>query len=281
MVVADVACAGAGAAITDSIFNPLEVIKVRLQVAPQLVESPIEAAAALYRRGGLFLLWTPGLGATWCRAFGFTGLRVGLYPCVRDLLGASSTDTKPASLAAKVAAGAATGALGSAVANPVDLGRPRKQAQAGRQMAYGGSLDVVSAVINYEGGIAALWRGVSATAVRATLLSGAQLATYDQLKEETKRRGLAREGTPLHVLCGFASGLVGQTVCQPADTIKSRVLSGSHGSVLACVREILQREGLRGLYRGYLPAIARQSPVVLVQMPLIELIRGFVGLGSI
>ena len=113
---ADVLCAGLGAAITDSIFNPLEVIKVRMQTAQQLSE-PAEdfagAASALYRRGGPVLLWTPGLTATWARGFGFTGLRVGLYPTVKRLF--SGDDDEP-SLSAKIAAGATTGAIGSSIA---------------------------------------------------------------------------------------------------------------------------------------------------------------------
>lgn len=311
MVVADVACAGLGAAITDSIFNPLEVVKVRLQTAAQHggaavtngataaatngataaatngataaatngAETAVQAASSLWQRGGPRLLWSPGLQATWVRAFGFTGLRVGLYPTVRNIVSGDSDG--PPSLAAKVTAGAATGALGSAIANPVDLIRTRMQAQAGRPTLYDSSLAVARHVVS-DGGVAALWRGVGATAVRATLLSGAQLATYDQLKEELKASGwVAGESSALHVGCGFMSGLVGQTVCQPADTIKSRVLAGGYTSVAACLRDTIAREGLRGLYRGYWPAVARQCPVVLVQMPLIERIRAAAGLEHI
>jgi solute carrier family 25 uncoupling protein 8/9 len=281
-VYADVLCAGLGAAITDSLFNPLEVVKVRLQTAQQLGqpnESFLGAATALHQRGGLLLLWTPGLTATWFRAFGFTGLRVGLYPTIKALI--SGSDDPNPSLATKIAAGATTGAIGSSIANPVDLIRTRMQAQAGRTTLYPSSLAVARHVHSQEGGLTALWRGVSATAVRATLLSGSQLATYDELKSRLKASGLATEGSGLHALCGVVSGLVAQTVCQPADTIKSRVLSGGYESVGACVRDTLAKEGLIGLYRGYLPAVCRQAPVVLVQMPLIERIRVAVGLDNI
>jgi solute carrier family 25 uncoupling protein 8/9 len=32
------------------------------------------------------------------------------------------------------------------------------------------------------------------------------------------------------------------------------------------------------MYRGYLPALARQGPVMVVQMPLVEQLRVLVGL---
>lgn len=280
-VVSDVLCAGLGAAITDSVFNPLEVVKVRLQTAQQLQqpqESFVGAASALHARGGPYLLWSPGIVATWARAFGFTGLRVGLYPTVKRLLGGDEAGGDP-SLGTKIAAGATTGAIGSSIANPVDLVRTRMQAQAGRETLYASNAAVVKGVVSAEGGVAALWRGVSATALRATLLSGAQLSTYDELKTGLKRAGFA-EGTVLHATCGVVSGIVAQTVCQPADTIKSRVLSGGYAGAWACARHTIAAEGLKGLYRGYLPAVFRQAPVVLVQMPLIERIRVAAGLSN-
>ena len=68
----------------------------------------------------------------------------------------------------------------------------------------------------------------------------------------------------------------------PADVIKVKVLSGEHGaSAWRCFVRTAQQEGLAGLYRGFLPAVLRQCPVILVQMPLIEQIRAMAGLGHI
>ena len=54
--------------------------------------------------------------ATWIRAFCYTGLRVGLYPSVKGLLGADS-----GALSWKIASGATTGALAAMLGSPVDL----------------------------------------------------------------------------------------------------------------------------------------------------------------
>ena len=68
----------------------------------------------------------------------------------------------------------------------------------------------------------------------------------------------------------------------PADVIKTKVLSGEHGpSVMRCLRATLTQEGVRGLWRGFVPAATRQCPVILVQMPLIEQIRRLAGLEHI
>ena len=82
--------------------------------------------------------------------------------------------------------------------------------------------------------------------------------------------------------CAALSGVFAQLACMPADVIKAKVLSGDHGrSVLECVRATAAQEGIAGFYRGFLPAVARQCPVILVQMPLIEAIRKAAGLGHI
>ena len=67
---------------------------------------------------------------------------------------------------------------------------------------------------------------------------------------------------------------------RPTSDHAVKVLSGDHGtSVLACLKATLRAEGVAGLFRGFVPAVCRQCPVILVQMPLIEQVRKLAGLG--
>lgn len=276
--VADYTCACVGAAITDTIFNPLELLKVRKQLVAAHETVP-EAAQAVYRVGGLWLLWSPGLVATWVRAFSVTGVRVGLYPSVRKMVGGEGST----SFAGKAGAGMLTGAMSAAMANPIDMVRTRIQAQVGAPtLRYETYAAAVRDVVTNEGGVRALWRGLGATVARQMLLSGGQLASYDQAKQTARESFGLAESPPLHLVCAAFSGLVAQFVCMPADVIKTKVLSGEHGpSVMRCLRATLTQEGVRGLWRGFVPAATRQCPVILVQMPLIEQIRRLAGLEHI
>jgi solute carrier family 25 uncoupling protein 8/9 len=75
----EVLSAGAGASIADSIFNPMEVIKVKLQLQGQVGQGKpyysgvLAAAQKILAEDGLYLLWTPGLVATWIRGLSYTG----------------------------------------------------------------------------------------------------------------------------------------------------------------------------------------------------------------
>ena len=62
---------------------------------------------------------------------------------------------------------------------------------------------------------------------------------------------------------------------EPRRPVSRQTASGKASGSLAA------SEGALGFYRGFLPAVARQCPVILVQMPLIEAIRRAAGLGHI
>ncbi|CAE7244425.1 PUMP1 [Symbiodinium natans] len=283
----DVAAAGLGAAVTDTIFNPLAMITVRLQVDKDkvLYRDLRQCALRIFQEEGLLGLWLPGLVATWMRAFTQTGLRLGLYPSIKRLY--QSAGLGDDNLAVKICSGATTGSLGAAIANPVDLIRVRLQGEAGllRNGVYATGLRAghpprhahtprAFVDIFQQEGLGGLWRGVSANVARASLLSSAQLTTYDQCKQMAVHAGWL-DGPKLHLASSCLSGFVAQIACMPADVVKTRVQCGQgvFRHPLHCAACILREEGPRGFYRGFAPAAARQVPVMAVQMPIVEQIR--------
>lgn len=300
--------AGVGCAVADGSLNFLEVTKVKLQL--QCATAPIyypptmgrviaqSAAEDGFWRG----LAEPGLGATILRSMTYVAFRIGMYPSVRDRIvgngSSGSTATEDPTFRTRLLAGAITGAIGSALFAPVDVVRLRMQADAGslcpksgdlltglRRGApprhTSGTLRAFGDVVRTEGA-PGLYRGAHAAVARATLLSGTQLATYDWLKAGVVRGGtwFGGEETPvLHLGCALVSGLVAQTVVQPLDTLRSFFMGSTAGSWDA-LGPIVRSEGFfRWAYRGYLPAMARQGPIMLFQLPLIEQFRALLGVG--
>ena len=103
MALREVLAGGLAAAATEVSLYPIEVFKVRRQIS-----------TASKKQGAPSPFTTAGLVAGICRALVYHGLRLGLFPTVKLKLGATT-------LASKMAAGAACGALGAAVCNPLDL----------------------------------------------------------------------------------------------------------------------------------------------------------------
>ena len=76
------------------------------------------------------------------------------------------------SIAARIAAGAATGAVGSALFNPIDVVRIRMQGGA----PYPSTLGAFGAIVREEG-VAGLWRGTGVCMARAVGWTQQRLAT--------------------------------------------------------------------------------------------------------
>ena len=81
-------------------------------------------------------------------------------------------------------------------------------------------------------------------------------------------------------ICRRRAHFVAQLVIQPVDTVKTLVMdSSSAESSPARFARLARERGVLALYRGLLPALMRQGPVMLVQLPLTEQIRRVFGLG--
>lgn len=280
--------ASLGCAVADTIFNPLEVLKVRRQVAMgsagasggAVPASTLALARAAIKERGVYRgLWHPGLEATIYRAFSYTGFRIGMYPAVRDAVVETRLFGDGDSVAARVVAGAGTGAIGSALFNPIDVVRIRMQGPS----PYASTARAFFEIARRDG-VAGLWRGWGVCVTRAATLSGSQLATYDTVKKKLRSDSVDscfREGPILHFTASLASGIVAQTVTQPADTLKTLVMaqSGSRReNAIALLVSLLRKSGPSALYRGFWPAAARQGPVMVIQMPIVEQFRKAMGL---
>lgn len=259
----------------------------------------VTSACGSAREDGVLRLWSHGFAGFVSRDVIYPGIRIGLYPTVRSWL-AGGKEKADIGLPEKIAAGACTGALGSALANPLDVVRVRMAVQGGRVDAASGllvtgmhageaprwrsSLHCLAATASEEG-LAGLWRGVGPTMGRAALLSAGQLASYDHTKTVLRRLGWAEEGSQLHVIAALVSGLVATTVCHPADVVKSRLMMGrasdSSVSVLSAARQILVHEGPLGFGRGWVASYARLGPCYFIQMPIVEAARSWLGVGAL
>ena len=246
-LVAELAAAGVACSVADGLFHPLDTLKTRLQASPRL------------GRQNLIDLWTSGLAATAARALTFAATRVGAYPTVRDAM-SSGAD---ASVSVRVAAGSLTGALAAAAFTPLDILRLRSQLMPRAHPA----LDVLGGLrkLAASEGFSALWRGASVNVARASVLTAAQLASYDGVKRHLRDERGWREDDSLHVTAALTAGAIAQTFVQPLCAARTRIFVG-------------QRPASGPFWRGYAAGLARQGPVLAVTLTLTERARAALGL---
>ena len=298
-----IAAGSMAAGSTASIFNPLEVVKTRLQVqesgragTPRLYDGFTHALRRIATEDGLLRFWKHGWTGFVMRDISYSGIRMGAYPMVRTTL-SRGVHENDIGLATKIASGCCTGAFGSALANPWDVVRVRMQTEggvvdartgllttgpaAGRAPSHTGGWSALKDIARTEGVVSGLWRGTSATMARAALLSGSQLAAYDHSKHHLKKAQLMEEGPRLHIVAALISGVVACTCCNPADVVKSRLMREGSRALYATPFEVikwtLRNEGLRGFMKGWMPAYARAGPTFFIQMPILEILRKALG----
>ena len=229
--------------VATSLLNPLEVIKIQIQTGQSGgCNSLIRTALRLYRSEGLWYgLMQPGLLATCSRELFYSSMRFAIYPDLRNFFRSESNHHLGfGALGEKFGAGLVAGAVGSSLANPADLLKIRMQSEPGKTdsegrfvrgprkgqvKVYSSTAQVLKEIIKTNG-IRGLYRGVSATCIRSSLLTAGQLSSYDHSKQLIKAGGFLKEGVPLHVISSVISGLVAATVCAPADRIKTAMMIG-------------------------------------------------------
>ncbi|KAL3909026.1 MAG: hypothetical protein SGILL_008256, partial [Bacillariaceae sp.] len=289
-VAREIMAAGPGCALANGVLNAFETTKVKMQLQCNINPSyncttMTGVMQQIVREEGVVRgLMTPGLSASLTRSCIYGGYRVGLYSTIRDNLLCLSDQA----VAVRLASGMVTGGVGAMLTCPLDVVRTRMQAEAGRihngiyttglrkghPVRYDTMWTTFLSILRKEGVAQGVYRGATVTVARASLLNGAQLASYDTLKKLSGKE----EGPILHTFCALLSGIIAQTVVMPIDTIKSSMMVGNNWNN---VWKVLRTNGPFWLYRGYFPACAGQGFIMVLQMPLIEEFRRMLGVRAI
>ena len=267
--------AGIAGGIQPALFNPLDCLRVRIQVAsaPSAPSTLRTGLVFAQRQGYWAALHGPGLLWNICAVAASQGLRMGLYPTIRDaIISVSPGDGKSAADVA--VAGFATGAVGYLIANPLYLLKTRGQAAA--QLAFEGKPPVA---YSYNS-LGKLWSGSSTLVLRGASMTVGHLLGYDLTKTIIRDSGMMDDGPALVALSAVAGGIGASTTSAPADVIMARhMAAGGKHTIGRTVRNLYQEAGVRGFARGWSANVYRYVPTFLVGSMIYEQVRLQLGLG--
>ena len=97
--------------------------------------------------------------------------------------------------------------------------------------------------------------------------------TYETIKKVAKKERRGEDSAAIHFVAASLAEIVGCLVKVPVEVVKQRRQAGISTSNSQIVRQTLKKEGVRGLYRGSLPTMAREIPFSMVQLPLWEWLK--------
>jgi len=289
---------GASCMMISGFLNPMDVIKVRLQLQNQGSKVSLtnmhganpyqgffHAGLKIFREEGYFGGLMKGFTASMIREMSYSSLRMGLYDPIKELLAPNAKTKDDFTLIQKIAAGACSGAMGSALVNPTDLIKIRFQSVCfGQTKPYKNTFDGFYTIWKNEG-FSGLYKGIGPTTLRASVLTSAQLSSYDHTKRVLLRNNILDDNIFLHLTASIVSGLVTTTATNPVDIVKTRWMAslGSHmyKNPLDCFIKTVQSEGPHALMKGWVPNYLRLGPHFILSLPLYEFLRTLLGADGI
>jgi solute carrier family 25 (mitochondrial aspartate/glutamate transporter), member 12/13 len=160
----------------------------------------------------------------------------------------------------KLAAGAVAGIIGVSCTFPLDFAKTRLQKQSTRE--YTGMIDCLRKVARAKG-FTHLYSGLRPNLAGIIPEKAIKLACADQFREILRDKSTGQVSLLSELLAGGGAGFCQVVVTTPMEIVKIRCqLTGS--SMLSVVREL----GIRGMYQGYVPTLARDVWFSVLFFPL-------------
>ena len=273
---------GVGCGLAGFVTNPCDVIKVRNQQFADTKYQSFRSTALSILKEESFYGFFKGATASVLRECTYSALRMGLYEPIKTKYSVLFNDDGSSPIVKWLSA-FTSGAIGSAIFNPIDVVKVRFQS-APKLPPYS-SIPNAFYTIYTEKGLGGLYIGTSATVTRAAFLTSAQLGSYDVIKNNilVPILGFDKEANSTHFAASFIASIITTTAANPADCVKTRVMNDPHGIVggaSAHFKDILKKDGPMGFMRGWTASYLRIGPHTVISLVLIEKVRQMIGMAS-
>lgn len=265
---------GAAGMVATTVIQPIDMIKVRLQLAGQGVRTgpkptPLSVTREIIATGKMLDLYT-GLSAGLLRQAVYTTARMGFFDTFMGVFTTRAKDSgKKIGFAERAGAGLSAGGLAAMLGNPADLALIRMQSDGLKPIAertnYKSVIDALTSIAKSEG-IVALWAGAAPTVARAMALNFGQLAFFSEAKQHLKDTSLSPRAQTL--TASAAAGFFASFFSLPFDFVKTRLQKQQkapdgtfpYKGMGDCFRKVAREEGLFRFYRGFSTYYVRIAP---------------------
>ncbi|RDL37087.1 Mitochondrial carrier [Venustampulla echinocandica] len=280
---------GAGGMVATTVIQPIDMIKVRLQLAGEGARTgpkptPLSVAREIIAAGKVMDLYT-GLSAGLLRQAVYTTARLGFFDTFMNTLTTRAKGNgNQIGFAERAGAGLSAGGLAAMIGNPADLALIRMQSDGLKPIAerknYTSVIHALRSIAKSEG-ITALWAGAAPTVVRAMALNFGQLAFFSEAKQRLKDTPLTPRSRTL--AASAVAGFFASFFSLPFDFVKTRLQKQQRApdgtlpykSMVDCFKKVAKQEGLLRFYRGFGTYYVRIAPHAMVTLIVADYL-GFV-----
>lgn len=289
--------AGVAAAMSCTVTNPLDVMKIRLQMNNELSSSStqpgksyrglIHCATVTYQTEGLFGLQR-GLNVAMTREFCKCCFRIGMYdPLTRKLSALSTTDQKTFSASSffvRLLSGMICGGTAAMLFNPLDIAKVRAQASSSALSASHHDIPKRASVFSILRSIGThdstfqitrLWAGLRVNVLRSIMFTTVMMPSNSYLKPLD---------LPLkQITAPSIAALLATLTMNPIDVVRTRLYNQPNSNKLYdgaidCVLKIIKRESPLALWKGTVSHFLRIGPHTTITFFFMENIRSLLGI---
>ncbi|CAJ0752079.1 4738_t:CDS:2 [Entrophospora sp. SA101] len=252
-----------------SIGQPLDTIKVRLQLESTRFKGPMDCLVQTIKNEGFFALYK-GMASPLVGIGSVNAVLFATYSRLKELQ--ATTANQQLTIPQIAIAGSGAGAVNSVLASPVELLKIRMQAQYGKPslltstagsniVVYKGPIDCAKQLIKEYGIRNGLFRGFWATVAREIPGYAGFYAGFEFTKRKLAPVGTSPDDlSPGRLMLSGSIGGVSYWLCSyPLDVVKSKVQNqkappkGGIFYIFTITKSIYKTEGLKTFTRGITP----------------------------
>jgi len=186
----------------------------------------------------------------------------------------------------KLFSGGLAGAIANTICYPFDFARTRLASDLGKgKPKFAGITDCIVSTVKSQG-LTGLYTGWSVTVAGAFVYRAGQLGCFKQIQDMNP---YAKDKGTIGVVSSFVAVTAARTVVMPFnypfDTVRRRMMLQSEKPVseriykgsFDCARQVLAKEGTKGMYKGMIPELFRGvgGSVVIVAFERIKFLLNF------
>ncbi|KAK8641607.1 hypothetical protein V6N13_011001 [Hibiscus sabdariffa] len=260
---------------------PVDTVKTHMQARGSC---PIKSVGV--RHALRSVLKSEGLAGLY-RGIGAMGLGAGpahaVYFSVYEVCKKYFSGGDPNNSAAHAVSGVFATVASDAVFTPMDMVKQRLQL--GNGAAYRGVLDCVKKVLKEEG-FGAFYASYRTTVLMNAPFTAVHFATYEATKRgliEISPESASDERVIVHATAGALAGASAAVVTTPLDVVKTQLqCQGVCGcdrlkstAILDVTKTIVQKDGYKGLMRGWIPRMLFHAPAAAICWSTYEAAKSF------
>ncbi|XP_025162837.1 calcium-binding mitochondrial carrier protein SCaMC-2 isoform X2 [Harpegnathos saltator] len=277
---------GIAGTVSRTCTAPLDRIKVYLQVHGTRHCNIMSCFRYMVREGGLRSLWR-GNGINVLKIAPESAIKFMAYEQLKRII-KGNNDKRELGLGERFCAGSCAGGISQSAVYPLEVLKTRLALR--KTGEFNGMIDAAKKIYR-QGGIRSFYRGYIPNLIGIIPYAGIDLAVYETLKN----RIILRQPLPpisfdkeqpkpafwILLFCGTMSSTAGQVCSYPLALVRTRlqaeIATDKPQTMVSVFKDIISREGVRGLYRGLTPNFLKVAPAVSISYVVYEHLRHTLG----